>query len=84
MLNNDSSVAAAPDIGESPILCLGNRKNLAKGEVIGILQDAISAKLYTPANHGITKMLEAVAVIIKSLIDGENSVRRPRNWKSFK
>jgi hypothetical protein len=84
MFNNNASVATALDIGESLILCLGDRKNLAESEVVGILQDAISPHVNAPANLGMIKMRETVAVIIKSLIDDGNSLRRRHNWKSFK
>ena len=76
-MNNDVSGAAALAICESLILCLGDRKILAEKEIIGILQDAISAHLNAPADDGMTKMHEAVATLIKSIIDGGNSVRRP-------
>ena len=75
--NNDVSGAAALAICESLLLCLGDRKILAEGEVVGIMEDAIAAHLNAPADDGMTKMHEAVAALIKSIIDGGNSVRRP-------
>ena len=76
-MNNDVSGAAALAICESLILCLGDRKILAEREIIGILEDAISAHLNAPADDGLTQMHDAVATLIKSIIDGGNSVRRP-------
>jgi hypothetical protein len=83
MVNNDVSGIAALAICESLILCLGDRKILAESEVLGILEDAIAAHLNAPADDGMTKMHEAVAVLVKSIIDGGNSVRRPHNWKGL-
>jgi len=78
-INNDVSGAAALAICESLMLCLGDRKILAEREIIGILEDAIAAHLNAPADDGMTNMHEEVAVLIKSIIDGGNSVRRPKN-----
>lgn len=75
--NNDVSGAAALAICESLLLCLGDRKILPEDEVIGILEDAITAHRNAPADDGMTKMHEAVAALIKGIIDGGNSVRRP-------
>lgn len=75
--NSDVSGAAALAICESLVLCLGDRKILPETEVIGILEDAIAAHRNAPADDGMTKMHEAVATLIKSIIDGGNSVRRP-------
>jgi hypothetical protein len=77
IMNNDVSGTAALAICESLILCLGDRKILAESEVVGIMEDAIAAHLNAPADDGMTKMHEAVAVLIKSIVDGGNSVRRP-------
>ena len=77
-MNHDVSGAAALAICESLILCLGDRKILAEREILGILEDAISAHLNAPADDGMTEMHEAVATLIQSIIDGGNSVRRPR------
>ncbi|MEP7172876.1 MAG: hypothetical protein ABI705_05235 [Aestuariivirga sp.] len=77
-MNNDVSGAAALAICESLILCLGDRKILAEREVIGIMEDAIAAHLNAPTDDGMTKMHEEVAALIKSIVDGGNSVRRPR------
>jgi hypothetical protein len=77
IINNDVSGAAALAICESLLLCLGDRKILAEREVIGILEDAITAHQNAPANDGMTKTHDAVATLIKGIIDGGNSVRRP-------
>ena len=81
--NNDVSGAAALAVCESLLLCLGDRKILAEGEVVGIMEDAIAAHLNAPADDGMTKMHAAVAGLIKGIIDGGNSVRRPHNWKGL-
>ena len=75
--NNEVSGAAALAICESLLLCLGDRKLLPESEIIGILEDAIAAHRNAPAEDGMTKMHDAVATLIKSIIDGGNSVRRP-------
>ncbi|MEO6335742.1 MAG: hypothetical protein ABIP71_02845 [Verrucomicrobiota bacterium] len=75
--NNDVSGAAALAICESLLLCLGDKKILPENEVIGILEDAITAHRNAPAYDGMTKLHDAVATLIKSIIDGGNSVRRP-------
>lgn len=76
-INTDVSGAAALAICESLLLCLGDRKILSEREIIGILEDAIGAHRNAPADDGMTKMHEAVATLIKDIIDGKNSVRRP-------
>ena len=76
-VNNDVSGAAALAICESLLLCLGDRKILPENEIIGILHDAIAAHKNAPADDGMTKMHDAVAALIKGIIDGGNSVRRP-------
>ena len=81
--NNDVSGAAALAICESLLLCLGDRKILAESEVMGIMEDAIAAHQNAPTDDGMTKTHEAVAALIKSIIDGGNSVRRPHNWKGL-
>ena len=75
--NNEVSGAAALAICESLLLCLGDRKILPENEIIGILEDAIAAHRNAPAEDGMIKMHDAVATLIKSIIDGGNSVRRP-------
>ena len=76
-MNNDVAGAAALAICESLILCLGDRKILAEREIIGILEDAIAAHLNAPADDGMTQLHGEVAALIKIIIDGGNSVRRP-------
>jgi hypothetical protein len=76
-INNDVSGAAALAICESLLLCLGDRKILPELEIIGILEDAITAHKNAPADDGMTKTHEAVSALIKGIIDGGNSVRRP-------
>ncbi len=76
-LNNDVSGTAALAICESLLLCMGDRKILPENEIIGILEDAIAAHRNAPADDGMAKMHDAVAALIKAIIDGGNSVRRP-------
>jgi len=75
--NNEVSGAAALAICESLLLCLGDRKILPENEIIGILEDAITAHRNAPADDGMTRTHDAVAALIKGIIDGGNSVRRP-------
>ena len=69
--------AAALVIMESLLLCLGDKKILREDEIIGILEDAISAHQNAPADDGMAPTHHAVAALIQSIIDGGNSVRRP-------
>ena len=82
--NSDVTGVAALAICESLLLCLGDHKILPESEIIAILDDAIAAHLNAPADDGMTKMHEAVAGLIKGIIDGGNSVRRPHNWKGLR
>jgi hypothetical protein len=68
---------AALAISESLLLCLGDLKILREGEIIGILEDAISALLNAPADDKLTENHKKAAALIQSIIDGGNSVRRP-------
>ena len=74
---NDVSGAAALAICESLLLSLGDRKILPEKEIIGVLEDAIAAHRNAAPDDGMTKMHDAVAALIKGIIDGGNSVRRP-------
>jgi hypothetical protein len=76
-INYHASGAAALAICGSILLCLGDRKILSEHEIIGILEDAITAHQIAPADDGLTKIHEAVATLINGIIDGKNSVRRP-------
>lgn len=76
-INNDVSGVAALAICESLLLCLGDQKILRESEIVGILEDAITAHKNAPADDGMAKMHEAVSALIKGIIDGGNSVRRP-------
>jgi hypothetical protein len=77
--NNEVSGVAALAICESLLLCLGDRKILPENEIIGILEDAITAHRNAPADDGLTEMHGAVVKLLKGIIDGGNSVRRPLN-----
>lgn len=77
--NNEVSGVAALAICESLLLCLGDRKILPENEIIGILEDAITAHRNAPADDGLTEMHVAVVKLLKGIIDGGNSVRRPLN-----
>ena len=68
---------AALAITESLLLCLGDRNILREHEIIGILEDAISAHRNAPANDGAAEIHHKVAALIQSIIDGGNSVRHP-------
>lgn len=75
--NNEVSGVAALAICESLLLCLGDRKILPENEIIGILEDAVSAHRNAPADDGMTEMHAAVVKLLRGIIDGGNSVRRP-------
>ncbi len=73
----DVSGNAALSIVESLLLALNDRKILPEHEIIGILEDAVTAHENmpdTPENPG---HHASVAALIHRIIAGGNSVRRP-------
>lgn len=76
---NTSDVAgtAALAICESLLLALNDRDILPEKEIVGILQDAAAAHENDTGDDGEAELHVAVAVLINSIIDGGNSVRRP-------
>ena len=74
--NEDVSGAAALAICELLLLCLGDLKILPESEVVGILEDAVSAHKNASADDGRPDMHEAVATLINGILAGGNSVRR--------
>lgn len=73
---NDVSGAAALAICESLLLSLFDKKILPEIEILNILRDAITAHKNAPASDGRLRHHQDVAALIKSIIDGGNSVRR--------
>lgn len=69
---------AALSICESLLLALNDRGILPEREIVGILRDAASAHENAPIGVGSAEMHKAVAALINKIIDGGNSVRRPR------
>ena len=67
---------AALAICESLLLALNDRKILPEHEIVGVLRDAAAAHEGAPTAEGVEGMHEAVAVLINTIIDGGNSVRR--------
>jgi hypothetical protein len=76
--NNEVSGAAALAICESLLLCLGDLKILPEKEVVGILEDAITAHQSASATDEKADMHRAVAALINGILAGGNSVRRPK------
>jgi len=73
---NDVSGTAALSICESLLLALNDRQILPEAEILGILKDAEAAHVNTPDDDPRAALHAAVAVLIKGIHDGGNSVRR--------
>lgn len=74
---NDVSGTAALAICESLLLALNDRGVLPEYEIVGVLRDAVTARQDVPDDDEQTAHHAAVALLINSIIDGGNSVRRP-------
>ena len=74
----DVSGLAALAICESLLLALNDRNILPEHEIVGVLQDAAAAHENAPPGDGLEETHKAVAAIIMKIVDGGNSVRRPR------
>ena len=66
---------AALAICESLLLALNDRKILPEIQILGILSDAAEAHATAPPD-GNEAMHQAVAALIRKILDGGNSVRR--------
>lgn len=73
--SNDIAGRAALSICESLLLALNDKKILPEKEILGILSDAAAAHSTAPEDEG-QDTHKAVAALIKSILDGGNSVRR--------
>lgn len=73
---SDVAGTAALAICESLLLALNDRDILPEKEIVGILRDAAAAHENDPGDDGQAELHTAVAVLINSIIDGGNSVRR--------
>lgn len=73
----DVAGTAALAICESLLLALNDRDVLPETEIVGILRDAAAAHDNHPGDDGRAEFHVAVAALIKTIIDGGNSVRRP-------
>ncbi len=78
-LPTDAAVtaAAALSICESLLLALNDRNVLPEREIVGILHDAAAAHENHSQEAGKPDLHIAVALLINTIIDGGNSVRRP-------
>ncbi|MEO6300140.1 MAG: hypothetical protein ABIV25_01985 [Paracoccaceae bacterium] len=72
----DVSGNAALTICESLLLALNDRNILPEKEIMEILQDAATTHEDAPSGDGKEDMHRAVAVLIRKIISGGNSVRR--------
>lgn len=72
----DVAGTAALAICESLLLALNDRKILPEREIVGILEDAAASHENAPPGDGVEAMHVAVAAMIRTIIDGGNSVRR--------
>lgn len=68
---------AALAICESLLLALNDRNILPEREIVGVLEDAAASHENAPPGDGAEAMHKAVALLIRKVIDGGNSVRRP-------
>jgi hypothetical protein len=71
----DAAGTAALAICESLLLALNDRNILPEQEIVGILKDAMAAHENAPAGDQ-DALHTAVAVLIKGILAGGNSVRR--------
>lgn len=74
----DVSGLAALAICESLLLALNDRNILPEHEIVGVLKDAAAAHENAPPGDGLEEIHKAVATMIMKIVDGGNSVRRPR------
>lgn len=74
----DVAGLAALAICESLLLALNDRNILPEREIMGVLQDAAAAHENAPPGDGLEETHVAVAALINKIVDGGNSVRRPR------
>ena len=79
MVPKETAGHAALAICESLLLALNDHKVLLESEILGVLRDAAAAHSNAPAGDGDEAMHRSVAALINKIIDGGNSVRRPRN-----
>ena len=75
--NTDVAGTAALTICESLLLALNDRKVLPEAEIVGVLEDAEAAHLNAPEDDPEAALHAAVAALIRGILDGGNSVRRP-------
>lgn len=73
----DVAGTAALAICESLLLALNDRNILPEREIVGILVDAAAAHENHPKGDDQGGLHQAVAALIKQIIQGGNSVRRP-------
>ena len=74
--NPDVAGYAALAICESLLLALNDRKILPELEIMGVLIDAAAANTNVPDGDGVIH--SEVVALIQRIIDGGNSVRRPK------
>jgi len=74
---NDYSGAAALSICEALLLALNDHKVLPEREIMGVLDDAAAAHENVSEPNDDRAMHQAASDIIRKIISGGNSVRRP-------
>ena len=67
---------AALTICESLLLALNDLDIIPEHKIIGILQDAATTHEDAPTGDGLEAMHQGVAMLIRNIIRGGNSVRR--------
>lgn len=73
---HDVSGTAALAICESLLLALNDNNVLPESEIIAVLTDAAAAHEQTPEGDEMIALHVAVAKLIRSIVNGGNSVRR--------
>ncbi|OLO08684.1 hypothetical protein BTW08_05010 [Salinicola sp. MH3R3-1] len=79
MENDIYSGMAALAICESLLLALNDSHVLSENEIMGVLKDASTTHGNAGGPESEAATHRAVADLINRIIDGGNSVRRPRN-----
>ncbi|PVA09239.1 hypothetical protein DC366_15180 [Pelagivirga sediminicola] len=75
--SNDVSGAGALSICEALLLALNDRKILPEIEIMGILEDAAAAHEAMSQSGAAPQVHTDAASLIRQIITGGNSVRRP-------
>ncbi|MCK7611717.1 hypothetical protein [Roseibium sediminicola] len=76
---NDYSGMAALSICEALLLAMNDHKILPEHEIVGVLRDAAATHENATGDKAEMETHQAVSELIKRIIAGGNSVRRPQS-----